>query len=70
MTDVLLVSVKDPGVTKLVAPAYADILVDKLGLYRRADVVAGDAQATPPPSPAKPPRKKRTYRRRDLKAEE
>jgi len=74
MDKVLIESVAQAGVTKLVAPAYADILV-KTGRYRRS-VVPRQTRVVPAavaPTTAQQPVAHRTptgqYRRRDLKAE-
>jgi len=63
MPKVLIRSVRQPGVTKLVAPAFAEILT-KLKLFTREE------SSPTPPAPEPESKPKRTYRRRDLKAEE
>jgi hypothetical protein len=71
--DVLIESVKKPGTTKLVAPVFADILCDILGLYRRRDMApepAPKAPRKPRSTPKTPARPKRTYKTRRLSAEE
>lgn len=76
MQKVRIESVKT-GAAKMVAPVFADILVG-LGKYRRADEQPESVPDTPKPRPRRTPRtnspKKepggRTYRRRDLTAEE
>jgi hypothetical protein len=73
--DVLIESVKKPGHTKLVGPAFADILCI-LGTHRRVVTPPTPIAEAPPvsesaaPAPAKRTRKKRVYKTRDLQAEE
>lgn len=62
MPRVTVASVRKPGQTLRVTPLMADILV-KRGLFRHMDQEA-ESDAV-----EEAPRKKRAYRRRDMKAE-
>lgn len=63
MEKVTIESIKEPGVTKEVAPIFATILVDKLKLYRRVETAGSGSTAAPKP-------RQNRYRRRDMQAEE
>lgn len=73
MDKVLIRSVKRPGVTKLVAPVFADILC-KIKAYERVDALPTVTPTMEAEKPRRRPRAsdspRRGYRRRDQTSEE